>query len=280
MTRISAVALTIAVAAALAACGRSQPRASTGRPCRGGDLEVRAVHAGMDTTGVGHTAIALTDTSAAPCRLSGVPRLVLVYQNGDPVYTPPQASSGNTGSATLHQGQTASFWLQELAPNGTPVPGAKLLAITANGVAGAAYLRLTPPLRTRQQLIVSAIAPGIASRLPHSVSRVAHCAVADLAFRSRVLDVAMPGAYSEEILTNISPRVCSIGGVPKLSFLHGRLRTLPHSGSQITVAPGAHASFWVFTGACVIKGKRCPPPASTSAIVSGELRMAPGFTAP
>jgi Protein of unknown function (DUF4232) len=277
--RISTVALTVALAAALAACGRSQQGANTEGSCRAADLTVRAVHKTIDKLGVGNTAIALTDTGDAPCGLSGVPRLALVYQNGDPVYAPPQVRSGNTGSATLHHGQTASFWLQELAPNGAAVASAKLLAIKLDGVAGAAYLRLTPDLKTRQQLIVSAITLGIASKLPHSVSRAAACAAADVALHSRFLDVAMPGAYREEILTNISPRPCSLGGVPKLSFLHGRLRALPHSGSQITVNPGAHASFWVFTGACVTQGKRCPPPSSASAIVSGEFRMPPGFTA-
>ena len=280
MIRINTVVAAIATTAAVAGCGSSQQRTNAARPCRAGDLTVRAFHASIDKSGVGQMAIALTDSGAGICRLSGVPGLALVYQNGNPVYTPPQVSSGNTGSVPLHHGSTASFWIQELAPNGIPVATAKLLAIKLHGVAGTAYLRLTPPLDTAQQLIVSAITPGIVSRLPHSVSRAPRCTVADLSFHSRFLAVAMPGAYGEEIMTNISRRACSLGGVPKLSFLHGRLRALPHSGSQITIDPGAHASFWVFTGACVVQGERCPPPSSASVVVSGEFKMAPGFTEP
>ncbi|WP_249020531.1 DUF4232 domain-containing protein [Conexibacter sp. S30A1] len=267
------------MAAAVAGCGSTQQRTSMGRPCRAGELTVRAFHASIEKSAIGHMAIALMDRGTATCRLSGVPRLALVYQNGNPVYTPPQVSSGNTGAVTLHHGQTASFWLQELAPYGIPVASAKLLAITLHGIAGAAYLELTPALKTGQQLIVSAINPGIVSKLPRSVSHAARCTVADLRFHSRFLDIGMPGAYAEGILTNINSRPCSLGGVPKLSGLHGRPRVIPHSGSQITLNPGAHASFLVFTGECVVHA-RCPPAASASAIVGGEFKMAPGFTTP
>lgn len=276
--RHAAVAFAVAVAATPVGCGDSR-LADRGKPCRARDVVPRAVDAGITAVGVAHAAITLTNTGAFTCRLSGVPTLALVGRSRRPQYKPPQVSSANRGLVTLRHGQTASFWLQALAPNGFPVAGAGYVAIALRGIAGRVDLPITPYLKTRQQLIVSAIAPGVVSGLPRSVSLAAPCAVRGLTFRTHLLGVAMPGGYAVDILTNRRVRPCSLGGIPKLSFLHGRLSALPDSGSQITIGPGAHASFWVFGPECVAQGRqRCRP--SASAIVGGVYQMAPGFTEP
>jgi Protein of unknown function (DUF4232) len=239
----------------------------------------RAVGTGINAAGVAYAAITLTNTGASTCRLSGVPTLALVGRSRRPQYTPPQVSSGNRGLVTLRHGQTASFWVQALAPNGFPVARTRYVAIALDGIAGRVDLPVTPYLDTRQQLIVSVIAPGVVSGPPRSVSLAAPCTVRGLTFRTRLLGVAMPGGYAVDILTNKRRRPCSLGGVPKPSLVHGRLRALPASGSKITIGPGARASFWVFAPECVAPGRqRCQP--SASAIVGGVYQMAPGFTQP
>lgn len=276
--RHAAVAFALAVAAVPAGCGGNR-LADDGKPCRAIDVMPRPVDVGTNAAGVAHAAITLTNTGVFTCRLSGVPTLALVGRSRRPQYTPPQVSSGNRGLVTLLDGQTASFWLQALAPNGFPVPGARYVAIALRGVVGRVDLPVTLYLKTRQQLIVSAIAPGVVSAPPSSVSPAAPCTVRSITFRTHLLGVAMPGGYAVDILTNSGTRACSLGGVPKLTFLHDRLRTLPDSGSQITIGPGAHASFWVFGPECVAPGRqRCQP--SASAIVGGVYEMAPGFTQP
>jgi hypothetical protein len=217
----------------------------------------------------------LTDTGTATCHLTGVPRITLVGQHR--IYTPAQVNSGNSGAVTLRHGQTASFWLQELAPGGFEIANVRRIDITLKGLDGNPSLPLTPYLHTDQELMVSAITTGIVSKAPRSASPAAPCAAGGLAVRTHFLDASMPGDNSVEILTNTGPHPCSVGGVPTQRFLNSDHATPPDSGSQITLGHGANASFLIFTPECATpKQSRCHP--SASAIVGGIYRLAPGFT--
>ncbi|MGH2881632.1 MAG: DUF4232 domain-containing protein [Solirubrobacteraceae bacterium] len=133
--------------------------------CAASGLSVRELklHSGP----AGETrAVVLTNVSRAGCRIGGVPRLALLDSRGAAIYTPPQVVASHGASFRLRPHRSASFWVDLLAPQGQPVAGAQQLGITLAGGGRSIHVPLSAPDRTSQQLIVSAVAPGVVAELP------------------------------------------------------------------------------------------------------------------
>ena len=290
--------------------GRSRPAAPV-KECSVSMLSIRELK--LRSGDFGETrAFVLTNTDSKTCTVHGVPRLALTA-NGRTVYTPWQTTASQGTIVRLSPGARASFWLDLLAPEGQLVAGAKQLSVTVPGVLGRLELPLSAPDRAAQQLIVSAIVPGVLHQLPRATDTAPRCHTAGLSLRVRGLNVSAGRSFSVFILRNTTKPTCSLGGVPRLSIVSRSQRplySLPQQGSgtpgsTINLRHGGRASFWVQYTDCgepsaVIPARQdvqipgmagtvsapgyYPPnrppkcPVVVSAIVGGVLQAAPGFT--
>jgi hypothetical protein len=318
---VAGVALLVAVVANDAAVehGRSSaqlPAGSGGRMCRSHALSLSVTDSAISPSGTGHAVFVVRNTRAESCLVSGVPRLALTDAMGKVIYAPPQVQGSHDGTLDLREGERASFWVRFLAPNGFTVAKATAISVYIPGT-GELRTRVFSEADTRQQLIVSALAPGIVSGLPASTDLAATCTAGSITIAgSHPIGVAMPGAYAETSVQNTGRRTCSLGGVPRIEFVDATGKPIrqhrqtqgPHRAT-INLAPRAVASFSVFESSCpqddgasatTIRGREilslnhlriasplhlitsttssCP--LIVSPIVGGVLHMGPGFTTP
>lgn len=319
---VAGVVLLVTVVANNAAVdhGRSAARLPAGngdQMCRSHALSLSVTKSAMSASGTGHAVFVVRNTGAESCLVSGVPRLALTNAIGKVIYTPPQVQGSHDGTLDLREGERASFWVRFLAPNGFTVAEATAISVYIPGAGGELRTGVFSEADTRQQLIVSALAPGIVSGLPASTDLAANCTAGSIMIAgSRPIGVAMPGAYAETSLENTGRRTCSLGGVPRIELVDAtgnpirQPRQTPSSHrSTINLPPRAMASFSVLDPSCpqddggsatTIRGREilslnhlriasplhfitsatssCPP--IVSPVVGGVLRLGPGFTTP
>ncbi|MGH2910342.1 MAG: DUF4232 domain-containing protein, partial [Solirubrobacteraceae bacterium] len=164
-------------------------------------------------------AVVLTNVSRAGCRIGGVPRLALLDSRGAAIYTPPQVVASHGASFRLRPHRSASFWVDLLAPQGQPVAGAQQLGITLAGGGRSIHVPLSAPDRTSQQLIVSAVAPGVVAELPASVHVALRCKASSLSLSVRTLGLAAGSSYNVsggETGNSAEPEDYGIAGWPPL----------------------------------------------------------------
>lgn len=243
--------------------------------CTAGDFSAQVLRVSVGET-VDQEAIKLVNEGSGACPLSGVPVLKLANSKDRVIYVPAQVASGNRGAVTLGRNQAASFWVQELAPNGNQVPYAKRAELLVHGIKGPVALKIGTYLTTSQQLIVSEITAGVLRAAPRSTATAPACKAAQLRVTTHFLDAAMSGSNAAEVLTNTGAGPCSLGGRPSGAFLRNRHLAPPDTGSRITLATGASAS--VLLTSCVGPGAGHPNCTTASTIAAGIYRAGVGFT--